>query len=172
MKTNKELIKTYLEQEKTHGQINSLFFEYDRIYSYGYHYILGKFIDDNILIVNDIGYSVTTSQHINLLIWQAQEKGIQVHRITQIETDFVYDKAKYLESKLHKARKPEIWYNAINTLYKKWWGFKKVFGGCTLSNNDIKVNLMSKFGAKSCDTMSIFLRAEKYYTTLTLNLQA
>jgi len=57
MKSNKETIKTYLQQWHTHGQSANLFFEYSRIYSYGYHYLLGKFLDDNFLIINNTGYS-------------------------------------------------------------------------------------------------------------------
>ena len=99
MKTNETLIQSYLNQDdKTHGAINSLFYEYDRIYSYGYHYILGHFIDKKRnLIINDIGYSMTTSKHINLLMWKAQEKGIKIHRITQIELNSVYNQLKYFE---------------------------------------------------------------------------
>ena len=67
MKTNKETIKNYLQQEKTHGNSQNVFYSYDMIYSYGYHYILGKFINDDILIINDKGYSNTTSKHIHLL---------------------------------------------------------------------------------------------------------
>ena len=68
MKSNKETVKTYLELQKTHGNSANVFFEYSRIYSYGYHYILGKFVNDNLLIINDTGYSATTSKHIHLLL--------------------------------------------------------------------------------------------------------
>jgi 5-bromo-4-chloroindolyl phosphate hydrolysis protein len=129
MKTNETLIQSYLNQDdKTHGQVNSLFYEYDRIYSYGYHYILGHFIDKQNLIINDIGYSMTTSKHINLLMWEAQKKGIKIHRITQIELNYVYNQLKYFEQKLIKARKPLIWINQIKTLYDTFREFNKVHG--------------------------------------------
>jgi len=129
MKTNETLIQSYLNQDdKTHGSVNSLFYEYDRIYSYGYHYILGHFIDKKTLIINDVGYSVTTSKHINLLMWEAQKKGIKIHRITQIELNQVYSQLKYFEQKLIRARKPLIWINQIKTLYDTFREFNKVHG--------------------------------------------
>ena len=166
MKTNKEIIKTYLEQEKWRGSVKSLFFEYSRIYSYGYHYLLGKFLDDDLLIINDTGYSATTSKHIHLLRDTANEMNIENYNITNVDLISVYNELKYLESKLHKARKPEIWYNRINSLYNKWYNFTKKYGALNMNGASIKLG----FNNKSNDIQKIMIRVEQYYTTLTLNL--
>jgi len=166
MKTNKETIKTYLEQEKTHGQSGNVFFEYSRIYSYGYHYILGKFIDDDLLIINDTGYSATTSKHIHLLRDTANEMNIENYSVSSVETNSVYSELKYLETKLHKARKPEIWYNRINNLYIKWYDFTKKYGALNMKGASINLG----FHNKSNDIQKIMLRVEQYYTALTLNM--
>jgi hypothetical protein len=67
----------------------NVFFEYSRIYSYGYHYILGKFIDDNLLIINDTGYSATTSKHIHLLRDTANELNIINYSVSNVEINSV-----------------------------------------------------------------------------------
>tara|TARA_R100001463_G_scaffold52960_1_gene103900 strand:+ start:219 stop:737 length:519 start_codon:yes stop_codon:yes gene_type:complete len=170
MKTNKDLIKTYLQQEKTHGQINSLFFEYSNIYSYGYHYILGKFLDDDLLIINDTGYSATTSKHIQLLRWTAHEINITNFNTSNVDLISVYNELKYLESKLHKARKPQIWYNRINSLYNKWHNFTKKYGALLMIGREIKLSKIAQQSQRVKDIQKIMLRVEQYYTTLTLNL--
>jgi hypothetical protein len=166
MKTNKETIETYLEQWHKHGNSQNVFFEYSNIYSYGYHYILGKFLDDNLLIINDTGYSATTSKHIHLLRDTANEMNIVNYSVSNVEINSVYSELKYLESKLHKARKPNIWYNRINNLYNSWFKFNKKYGFLNMNKASFKLGL----NTKSNDIQKIILRVEQYYTTLTLNL--
>lgn len=166
MKTNKETIKNYLQQEKTHGHSGNVFFEYSRIYSYGYHYILGKFIDDDLLIINDTGYSATTSKHIHLLRNTANEMNITNFSTSNVDTISVYNEIKYLEGKLHKARKPNIWYNRINNLYNNWYNFTKKYGALNMKGASINLG----FHNKSNDIQKIMLRVEQYYTALTLNM--
>ena len=166
MKSNKETIKTYLEKWHTHGQSANLFFEYSRIYSYGYHYLLGHFLDDDLLIINDTGYSATTSKHIHLLRDTANEMNIENYSVSSVETNSVYSELKYLETKLHKARKPEIWYNRINNLYIKWYDFTKKYGALNMKGASINLG----FHNKSNDIQKIMLRVEQYYTALTLNM--
>ena len=45
----------------------------DIIYSYGHHYELGRFIDENTILINDEGYSVTTSKHISELSYATSQ---------------------------------------------------------------------------------------------------
>jgi len=175
MKTNKETVKTYLEQWHTHGQSANVFFEYSRIYSYGYHYILGKFLDDDLLIINDTGYSATTSKHIHLLRDTANELNIINYSVSNVEINSVYSELKYLETKLHKARKPELWYNRINSLYNNWFKFTKKYGALIMYkekqySKDLTLSLIAKKGDKAKDIQKIMLRIEQYYTALTLNL--
>ncbi len=132
MKSNKETVKTYLEQQKTHGNSANVFFEYSRIYSYGYHYLLGRFLNNNLLIINDTGYSATTSKHIHLLRNTANELNIINYSVSNVEINSVYNELKYLETKLHRARKPELWSNRINKLYTNWFNFTNTYGALIL----------------------------------------
>ena len=170
MKSNKETVKTYLEQQKTHGNSANVFFEYSRIYSYGYHYILGKFIDDDLLIINDTGYSATTSKHIHLLRDTANQMNISNFSTSNVDTISVYNELKYLESKLHKARKPKIWYNRINSLYNNWYEFTKKYGALLMIGREIKLSKIAQQSQRVKDIQKIMIRVEQYYTTLTLNL--
>ena len=170
MKTNKETIKTYLQQVKTHGNSANVFFEYSRIYSYGYHYILGKLLDDDLLIINDTGYSATTSKHIHLLRDTANELNITNFSTSNVDLISVYSEIKYLEGKLHKARKPKIWYNRINSLYNNWYDFTKKYGALLMIGREIKLSKIAQQSQRVKDIQKIMLRTEQYYTTLTLNL--
>ena len=64
--TNSEIVHAFNLQDQPTGRTSngSMYFEYKKIYSYGSHYLLGEFIDDNTIIINNEGYSVTTSKHI------------------------------------------------------------------------------------------------------------
>ena len=175
MKTNKETIKTYLQQELTHGNSPNVFFEHSRIYSYGYHYILGRFLDNNLLIINDSGYSPTTSKHIHLLRDTANELNIINYSVMSVELNSVHAQLKEFESKLHKARKPELWYNRINSLYAKWFKFTKKYGALIMYkekqySKELTLSLIAKQSDKAKDISKIILRVEQYYTSLTLNL--
>jgi hypothetical protein len=175
MKTNKETIKTYLQQKLTHGNSPNVFFEHSRIYSYGYHYLLGRFLNNNLLIINDTGYSATTSKHIHLLRDTANELNITNYSVMSVELNSVYTQLKEFESKLHKARKPELWYNRINSLYTKWFKFTKKYGALIMYkekqySKELTLSLIAKQSDKAKDISKIILRVEQYYTALTLNM--
>ena len=64
-----DVMHVYAQRSQSDARCSNVFFEYDRIYSYGRHYLLGEFIDDGkAIVINDTGYSVTTSKHIYQLI--------------------------------------------------------------------------------------------------------
>ena len=69
--SNSEIVHKFneLTQSEARTPTNSMFFESNgtKLYSYGYHYLLAQFIDNNTVMINDKGYSVSTSKHINLV---------------------------------------------------------------------------------------------------------
>jgi hypothetical protein len=69
--TNSEIVHKFneLTQNEARTPTNSMFFNSNgkKLYSYGYHYLLAEFIDENTVLINDKGYSVTTSRHISLV---------------------------------------------------------------------------------------------------------
>lgn len=87
----------------------------DIIYSYGYHYELGRFIDENTILINDRGYSVTTSKHISELKY-ATSQYRQFFK-TETDLDLVLIQCKENYNKWIKARKPEMYVDSINYLF-------------------------------------------------------
>jgi hypothetical protein len=65
--TNTEIVHVFAQQSQSEGRSSSMFFHGTKIYSYGYHYLLGEFIDPDTIVINNVGYSVTTGKHISLL---------------------------------------------------------------------------------------------------------
>jgi hypothetical protein len=120
--SNSECIHTFAQRTQQTGRTsnNNIFFEGDNIYSYGYHYELGRFLDDKTILINDKGYSPTTGKHIGLLIGATR----QYKRYYTTETDIhlVHNQIMYLKKKLAKARKPQMY---ISQIYSLWNSFNE-----------------------------------------------
>lgn len=108
--TNSEIVHEFNLQNQSHGQTpnNNIFFEYNKIYSYGYHYLLAQFLDNETILINDKGYSNTTSKHISLVTSATRDK--KQFFTTKIETKIVLDTIKDSLNKLTKARKTKEYY--------------------------------------------------------------
>ena len=69
--SNSEIVHKFneLTQSEARTPSNSMFFNTNgtKLYSYGHHYLLAEFIDNNTVMINDKGYSVSTSKHISLV---------------------------------------------------------------------------------------------------------
>lgn len=123
-----EVVHVFAQQSQFQGcnQSRSIYFYDNKIYSYGSHYLLGEFINDETIIINDFGYSVTTSKHINELInatCQYKQFYTSSIDIKQVQTEIDYNLKK-----LSKANKPEIYISNITKLESnltKWVDFCK-----------------------------------------------
>ena len=115
--TNTELTHVYAQQTQSRGRSGSMFFEGSKIYSYGYHYLLGEFIDKDTILINDEGYSNTTAKHINYLSDATSHKR-QFFK-TRCEIEFVHTTIKDYLQKLPRATKNKGYYlSMIFGLYK------------------------------------------------------
>ena len=126
--SNSQLVHKFNEQSQFEGRSQNMFFEGNKIYSYGYHYLLGEFISPNQIIINDKGYSNTTSKHIAILRDATRDK--EQFFTTQIDLNLVYETIKENYLKLARARKKEIYYNNISIAYNNFKKSVEVFGGC------------------------------------------
>jgi hypothetical protein len=119
---NTDCVHTFAQRTQDKGRTSNynIFFEGDKIYSYGYHYELGRFLDDKTILINDKGYSHSTAKHISLLIGATR----QYKRYYKTKTDIhlVHNQIMYLKYKLSKARKPEIY---ISQIYSLWNSFNE-----------------------------------------------
>lgn len=130
--TNSQLVHKFNEQSQNMGKSQNMFFEGNKIYSYGYHYLLGEFISSNQIVINNKGYSNTTSKHISLLRDATRDK--EQFFTTQIDLNYVYETIKENYLKLPRARKKEIYYNNISIAYNNFKRSVDVFKGCFYYN--------------------------------------
>ena len=117
--SNRELTHVYAQQTQSEGgnQSRTIFFEGAKIYSYGYHYLLAEFIDNETILINDTGYSNTTSKHISLVINATSHKRQFFVKETDL-TEVHYKITSYLQ-KLPKARENKEYYlKEIFNLFK------------------------------------------------------
>ena len=82
--SNASLCHAWANQLQDHGRTENMFFEYDTIYSYGKHYIIGKQVAANnnqrVVFINTNGYSNTTAKQTNH-VFRAIPDGIEVFNV-------------------------------------------------------------------------------------------
>tara|TARA_R110000822_G_scaffold109088_1_gene238857 strand:+ start:962 stop:1837 length:876 start_codon:yes stop_codon:yes gene_type:complete len=135
-----EVVHVFAQQTQSEGrnQSGSIYFKDNRIYSYGSHYLLGEFIHYKTIIINDFGYSVTTSKHICELINATSQ--YEQFFTSSIDIKHVETEIDYNLKKLSKANKPEIYISNITKLESsltKWVDYCK--------ENKIKKEHFSKY---------------------------
>lgn len=115
---NYDCVHTFAQRTQNNGRTsnNNIFFEGDKIYSYGYHYEMGRFLDDKTILINDEGYSVSTGKHISLLIGATSH--YKQYYTTKTDIDYIHSHVfNYIKPKLAKARKPQKY---LNEIYSYW----------------------------------------------------
>ena len=76
--SNTELANIWAMQTQSYGKANSMFFNHNTAYSYGFHYMAGELLTlkgEKVCILNSTPYSVTTSKHVSELRAAAMCKG-------------------------------------------------------------------------------------------------
>lgn len=85
--TNSELTHIWANQSQTHGKGSNMFFEYDSIYSYGYHFKIAKHMTNHngqkCVLFNDKSYSNTTSKHQSL-VWRSIPANVHFFKVKTI----------------------------------------------------------------------------------------
>lgn len=122
--TNSEIMHIFNEQKQSVGRTanRNIYFYNNEIYSYGSHYLLGEFIDKETIIINNEGYSNSTSKHIYLLIDATRDK--KQFFTTKIKTKIVLNTIKDYLNKLTRARKTKEYYlNEINSTLKMYFDY-------------------------------------------------
>ena len=114
--TNTEIVHVFAQQSQSEGRSSSMFFEGTKIYSYRYHYLLGEFIDSDTIVINDKGYSNSTSKHIGLLIRATSHKK-QFFKSTS-DIDIVHSSITDSLTKMSTARTRKGDY--LNSIYNNY----------------------------------------------------
>ena len=108
-----ETIHVFAQQTQSEGRnsSSSVYFRENKIYSYGSHYLLGEYINPETIIINDFGYSVSTSKHISELNQATYHK--ERFYTSSICINSVENDIKGNLKSLVNARKPELYIKTI-----------------------------------------------------------
>lgn len=127
-----EVCHKFNEQSQPEGKAGNIFFDTDAIYSYGYHYVLGQFVSPKIIIINDTGYSSSTSKHIGFLTGATRDK-VQIFTM-RAEPKRVAEQMNNSLAKLAHARKPQIYIGQIIRHYEAFKDSCKLLDGVLKEN--------------------------------------
>lgn len=156
-RTNADLIHLFAQRSESYMQYGNLFFEDNgtKLYSYGRHYLLAEFVTnktgDLAVIIGDQGYSNSTAKHIGIA--GAALSHYKQFRRTQIDGRRVFLELENLLQKLSKAKKPEIYLNAAESLFNNYnafqaWKGTKPGKGTEAAEYDKKINSIYKYFAE------------------------
>ena len=115
-----EVCHVFAQRSQSEGEAGNVFFYGDKIYSYGYHYLLAEFHEVNgkaIVLINNRGYSNSTAKHINRIIGATSHYKQYFTESSTLQP--VYNSIVIANQKLAKARKPLNYINEIVNSYEK-----------------------------------------------------
>ena len=125
-----DVIHLFAQQSQPHAKSSNVFFYNDKIYSYGYHYLLAAFIEnkkgEKAILINDSGYSATTRKHISAMI-QASRQYRQFYT-THTDKKILLSILEDLKKKILKAKKPFLYSDQAQHLEKKYLEFCEFTG--------------------------------------------
>lgn len=124
--TNSEIVHEFNLQEQYEGRTSSgsMYFYGKKLYSYGSHYLLCEFLDNNTVMINNHGYSNTTAKHISLITSATRNR--KQYFTYQTDTETVNKTIKGYLNKLVNARKKESinqYVYLIDTTFKMYLDF-------------------------------------------------
>lgn len=109
----------FANNESLNGQSSNIFFYDNKAYSYGHHYVLAEKFN-MFTVLNDVGYSSSTSRHINYMSSALYGK---IYRTTHIVPRVVYNFLSANIEKLKRANKPENYINEIAYKLERFYAF-------------------------------------------------
>lgn len=84
----------WAQQTQSTGKAGNIFFDGPRIYSYGYHFEMARFIDNDTVLITIERYSVSTARHLSLVRGAVAHK--QVFEVPSF-TDHLKNVRHYIE---------------------------------------------------------------------------
>lgn len=125
-----DVIHLFAQRSQDHAKCSNVFFYGDKIYSYGYHYLMAEFITnkngDFAIMINNSGYSVTTAKHVSYL--SAATRQYKQFYTIYCDSKQVLEQLEILLQKLSNAKKPQKYISeALNILdhfneFLEWFG--------------------------------------------------
>ena len=128
--SSSDVIHLFAQRTQEHARCANVFFDGDKIYSYGYHYLMGEFITnkngDLAIMINNSGYSRTTAEHVSYL--SAATRQYKQFYTMYCDSNKVLQQLESLLQKLGNAKKPQKYISeALNILnnfneFFAWYG--------------------------------------------------
>lgn len=113
----------FANNESQNGQSSSIFFYNNKAYSYGHHYCLAEKFD-RFTVINDKGYSSSTSRHISYMFSALQ--GQKTFDTTEIVPELVYNSLVSNIDKLKRSYKPETYIGFIQMYLSSYFDFWEI----------------------------------------------
>lgn len=111
------VIHLFAQRTQSEARSTNVFFEYGtKLYSYGHHYLLAEFIENNAIMINDSGYSVTTAKHIRQVTGATRQ--YKQFFYTKTNLGYIHREVKSNLDKLAKAKKPELYLGGIFSMWE------------------------------------------------------
>lgn len=83
--SNDKLVHAFVNRLSSDGTANNLFFEGNKLYSYGYHYQLAEYdAEKKVLFINSSSTSVTTAKHRSLLV-RAYNGNVLINQVFYVD---------------------------------------------------------------------------------------
>jgi hypothetical protein len=125
------LFANQLQSEAT-NQNRSFYFHGNMIFSYGSHFCIARFVDDNTLLFTERGYSNTTAKHI-AQVYNATSHKTKIYCYNPTGTHLEnfnhwLNEAEYNIKKLSNARKPENYILELQRIKDKANKYANYFG--------------------------------------------
>ena len=125
-----DVIHLFAQRSQDNAKCSNVFFDGNKIYSYGYHFLMGEFITnkngDIAIMINDSRYSATTSKHVAYL--SSATRQYKQFFTRYCDSRQVLQQLESILQKLGNAKKPQKYINeALNVLnhfneFLLWFG--------------------------------------------------
>jgi len=76
LRNNDEVCRVWAQQKQSQGKSGNIFFDGPRIYSYGRHFEMARFIDADTVFITSRHYSVSTAKHLCLVRGAVRHKTV------------------------------------------------------------------------------------------------
>jgi hypothetical protein len=101
LRNSQEVAHYWANHKQSSGSAGNVFFENDTIYSYGHHFPMARFLNNEVILFTTRSYSVTTSKHLSFTR-QSIPQGIKVFHVAnpcdQYSSDIVDNIVKLLSN--------------------------------------------------------------------------
>lgn len=157
-----EVIHLFAQRTQNDAKCGNVFFEGNKLYSYGYHYLLAEFLTNKkgelSIFVNDSGYSSTTSKHIGHASYGTRQ--YKQFFATRHEQSNVLRQMEDAAKSLPNARKPEKYISIIDSLAKSYFEFIAWNDG-KLEDKDKHKKIQALIKITQKEDVAVYLQKER-----------